>query len=66
LGHGVQQYEIREVFANNPNIRRDGKDNQTREYKYLAHGRTNAGRYLRVIFIYQKKELALIISAFDV
>lgn len=65
LRHNVQQYEIREVFANNPEIRKDGKDRRTREYKYLAHGRTNAGRYLRIVFKH-KNGNALVISAFDV
>lgn len=66
LGHKVQQYEVREIFANNPEIHRDGKISGTREYKYLAYGRTNAGRSLLVVFIYKKNERALIISAYDI
>ncbi len=67
LRHSVQQYEIRQIFANNPEIRRDGKSREyPGEYRYLAHGKTNDDRYLRVVFIYKKNGRALIISAFDV
>jgi uncharacterized DUF497 family protein len=66
LRHNVQKYEIRQVFANNPEIRKDGKSKNPGEYRYLAHGKTDSNRYLRVVFIYKKNGRALIISAFDV
>jgi uncharacterized DUF497 family protein len=67
LRHSVQQYEIRQIFANNPKIRKDGKSRKyPGEYRYLAHGKTDGDRYLRVVFIYKKNGRALIISAFDV
>lgn len=61
--HNVQQYEVREVFANIPKFRYVEKGLQPDENVYAALGRTNAGRYLIIFFIYKKDKHALIVSA---
>jgi uncharacterized DUF497 family protein len=61
--HNVQQYEVLEVFANNPMFRYVEKGLQPDENVYAALGQTHAGRYLIIIFIYKINKHALIISA---
>ena len=63
--HNVQQYEVREVFDNNPKLLYVEKGLQPEENIYAALGRTNSGRYLIIFFIYKKDKLALIVSARD-
>jgi hypothetical protein len=64
--HNVQRYEIREVFANNPQFRKSKKGDRPGEDVYLAHGKTDAGRYLRVVFIYKKDGRALVLTAYKI
>lgn len=61
--HNVQQYEVREVFGNSPIFRYVEKGLQPNENVYAALGRTNAGRYLIIFFIYKVNKHVLIVSA---
>lgn len=63
--HNLSTYEIEEVFQNKPRIYRIAKGHYQGEDVYSGWGRTNAGRYLIVIFIYKKNQHALINSARD-
>lgn len=62
--HHVEDFEVYEVFANRPHIEfREKGELITSENLYAAWGRTNAGRYLIVFFIYKLNQDALILSA---
>jgi uncharacterized DUF497 family protein len=63
--HQVETYEVEEVLENNPKIRFVDKGEREGEDVYLALGRTDAGRYLAVLFIYKQTREALIMSARD-
>ena len=64
--HGVRREEVREVFTGrSPRFRFVEKGNNADEDLYAALGRTKAGRYLVVFFIYKKDGSALIISGRD-
>jgi len=63
--HGVQQQEVREVFANLPQFRFVEKGHRPDENVYAALGQTDAGRYLIIFFVYKKDRRALILSARD-
>lgn len=61
-GHGVTDSECEEVFFNEPFVRRGPQ--QKNEVRYFALGRTEAGRYLFVVFTV-RKALIRVISARD-
>ena len=63
--HQVEPYEVEEVFDSRPKFRFVEKGNRTDEDVYLALGRSEAGRYLTILFIYKKTREALILSARD-
>ncbi len=63
--HGVESYEVEEVFRNRPRIRFAEKGEREDEDVYLALGQPDAGRYLAVYFIYKVSQDALILSARD-
>jgi hypothetical protein len=63
--HNVQRYEVIEAFANNPNYDYVEDGDYPGENIYSASGKTDAGRYLIVFFIYKKDRRALILSARD-
>ena len=63
--HNVRQYEVREVFENNPKFRYVEKGLQPDENVYAAFGRTISGRYLIIFFIYKTDKQALVVSARD-
>jgi uncharacterized protein len=63
--HNVQPPEVREVFEGSPNFRFVERGDRQDEDVYAAYGRTNAGRYLIVFFIYKQDGNALILSARD-
>lgn len=63
--HHVDISEVEEVFDNRPKFRFVQKGNRKGEDVYIALGRSEAGRYLAVIFIYKKNNAALIVSARD-
>lgn len=61
--HSVNQDEVREVFRRKPIFRFVENGIHTGENVYAALGRTNAGRFLIIFFIYKKDRHALIVSA---
>ena len=63
--HNVSQDEVEEVFFNNPRIRFVDSGDRIGENVYSALGRTDAGRYLIVFFLYKSGGIALIISSRD-
>ena len=69
--HGVEPWEVEELFANSPRIRFRQKGNRQGEDVYTALGRTDAGRYLFVVFIHKPRTQdrpsshALVVSARD-
>jgi hypothetical protein len=65
LKHKVAADEVEEVFQNKPKFRFVEKGQREDEDVYLALGRTQAGRYLSVIFIYKQTREALVLSARD-
>jgi uncharacterized DUF497 family protein len=63
--HHVEPDEVEQVFNNKPKIRFIEKGERKGEDVYMALGRTDAGRYLAVLFIYKKIKEALVLSARD-
>jgi uncharacterized DUF497 family protein len=61
--HHVTQDEAEEVFFNRPRFRFVEKGYRKGEDVYAAGGRTDAGRYLIVFFIYKSNNSALILSS---
>jgi len=63
--HHINPEEVEEVLSNTPQYRfiEDGKIEN--EDVYAAYGRTDAGRYVTVIFIQKPGRHALVISARD-
>ena len=63
--HHVQPIEVEQVFAHRPRVQFAERGKVPGEDLYAAWGRTDAGRYLIVLFIYKRKGRALVISARD-
>ena len=63
--HHVETYEVEEVFDRRPQFLFVEKGDRESEDVYLALGRTEAGRYLSVLFIHKQTNEALILSARD-
>lgn len=63
--HHLTQDEVEQVFVNNPQYRFLEQGKVEGEHVYAAYGRTDAGRYVTVIFIRKFGNRALIISARD-
>jgi uncharacterized DUF497 family protein len=63
--HAVSEYEVEEVLATQPPVRRMKRGKVEGEDLYRAIGQTDAGRYLTVFFIYKGQGRGLIISARD-
>ena len=63
--HNVLPSEVDEVLFSNPHFRRVQKGHRPGEDLYAALGRTDAGRYLIVFFVYKQTQDALIVSARD-
>lgn len=61
--HHVDLDEVEEVLSAKPKYRFVEKGARKDENVYLALGRTLAGRYLSVLFIYKETKEALILSA---
>jgi uncharacterized protein len=61
--HRVRAYEVEEVLSRDPHVYFVEKGNIVGEDVYLALGRTSAGRYLSVFFIYRLNHVALVITA---
>lgn len=64
--HHVSEDEVYEVLLfGKPHFRFVEKGNVKGEDLYFAYGRTDAGRYLKILFIYKTNRKALILSARD-
>ena len=63
--HRIIPTEVEEVLSNRPRIRKMNRGRFRGEDVYRALGRTRAGRYLTVFFIYKQTKEALILSARD-
>ena len=64
--HNVSTIEVEEVmYENTPHVRFIQKGDVEGEDLYVAYGRTFAGRYLIVFFIYKHDQNVLPISARD-
>lgn len=63
--HNVVPEEVEEVIFDKPKFRKVQKGHIPGENLYAALGKTNAGRYLIVFFIYKLTREALILSARD-
>lgn len=63
--HGVKQHEVLEVLEKRPQFRFVEKGYRKGENVYAVLGRTRAGRYLIIFFVYKKDKHALILSARD-
>ena len=63
--HKVSLWEVHEVLWGNPDIHFHERGRIQGEDLYIAYGRTEAGRYLKVFFIYKKNKSALIVTAMD-
>ena len=63
--HQVETSEVVEVFERRPKFRFVQRGDRKGENVYLALGKSEAGRYLAVIFIQKKNNDALILSARD-
>jgi uncharacterized DUF497 family protein len=63
--HRVDPDEVEEVLRGRPKFRFVEKGDRKGEDVYLALGRTDAGRYLAVLFIYKPSAQALVLSARD-
>lgn len=61
--HRVTREEVEEVFQRQPRYRFMEGGDYTGEDVYAAFGRTQAGRYLTVFFIYKHNRKALPLSA---
>ena len=61
--HHVEIHEVEEALCSKPKYRFVEKGKRKGENVYLALGRTLAGRYLSVLFIYKATREALILSA---
>lgn len=63
--HHVSKDEVEEVFGATPRFSFIAKGDVTGQNLYRALGQTDAGRYLTVLFIQKRADLALVISARD-
>lgn len=61
--HGVGKSEVWELLQSKPKFRFVEKGHRKGENVYAALGRTDAGRYLVVFFVYKTANGALVISA---
>lgn len=63
--HHVEPDEVEEVLNGRPKFRFVEKGERKGEDVYMALGRSQAGRYLAVLFIYKETKEALVLSARD-
>ena len=63
--HGIDVYEVENLFENSPRIRFVEKGTRKGENVYLAKGQTDGGRYLVCFYINKGGGRALILSARD-
>ncbi len=65
IKHHVETHEVDEVLAGHPKVRFLERGQHKDEDVYVALGKSRAGRYLTVLFIFKKTREALILSARD-
>ncbi len=65
LKHKVETHEVEEALCSQAKFRFVEGGEREGEDVYLCLGKTDAGRYLTVLFIYKKTREALILSARD-
>jgi len=63
--HQVETFEVEEVFISHPKVFRGPKGHYPGEDVYYALGRTDAGRYLFIVFIRKKNGQGLVLSGRD-
>lgn len=63
--HNVTPQEVEEILFDNPLYRKVQKGHIPGENLYAALGRTEAGRFLIVLFVYKTTHEALLVSARD-
>ena len=63
--HQVEIYEVEQALQNKPKFRFVEKGERKGEDVYSALGKTDAGRYLTVLFIWKTNKEALVLSARD-
>jgi len=63
--HRLSVEEVEEALLSGALFRRVRRGRIKGEDVFLAYGRTLAGRYLLVVFVFKKQETALVISARD-
>lgn len=63
--HKVHWEEIKEIFHGKMKLYRTHRKDRYGESRYLALGRTNAGRYLIVFFVAVPPDQAKVITARD-
>jgi uncharacterized DUF497 family protein len=63
--HNVEQYEVEELFMNEPYFRFVENGYRDGENVYAALGQTDGGRYLISFFVYKLDQQALTVSARD-
>ena len=63
--HGIRMEEVEEVLSAADHFRKAAKGRVRGEDVYAAYGRTVAGRYVVVFFVFKKPDGALPISARD-
>jgi uncharacterized protein len=63
--HGVEPEEVDQILFGAPFFRKVQKGHVPGEDLFAALGRTDAGRYLIVFFVYKTTREALILSARD-
>ena len=63
--HNVSLEEVEQVLSKDPLIQRLEGGHVKGEDLFIGFGRTDAGRYLSVLFVLKKDKRALVISARD-
>jgi len=63
--HNVSPEEVEQVLSKDPVIHRLEGAHVKGEDLFIGFGRTDAGRYLSVLFVLKKDKRALVISARD-
>ncbi len=63
--HGETLTEVEEVLHAQPYLRRVKRGQRPGEDVYAALGKTNAGRYLVVFFMYKRTQEAQVVSVRD-
>ena len=63
--HHLSTEEVEEVLAARPRFRRLSRGHLRGEDLYVAHGQTEAGRYVTVFFVHKRSGDALIVTARD-